>query len=85
MDVLLYLCPSMLAHDQQAPGDAFFFLLNPFQRFVTGILVSVADHPQTSNRVIDIDLSLNQAAKPWFHPYLDSADGTICGGLFPKM
>ena len=29
-----------------------------------------------------VDLALNQAAKPWFHQYLDLATGTICGGLF---
>ncbi len=32
-----------------------------------------------------VDLALNQAAKPWFHQYLDPAIGTIYGGLFPKM
>ena len=26
-----------------------------------------------------VDLALNQAAKPWFHQYLDPAKGTICG------
>ena len=24
--------------------------------------------------------ALNQAAKLWFHQYLDPAEGTICGG-----
>ena len=31
-----------------------------------------------------VDLALNQAAKPWFHQYLDLATGTICGGLFSE-
>ena len=32
-----------------------------------------------------VDLALNQAAKPWFHQYLNPAEGTICGGLCSKM
>ena len=32
----------------------------------------------------DVDLALNQAAKPWKLTNIRSI-GTICGGLFPKM
>ena len=35
---------------------------------------------KTHSQARVVDLSLNQAAKPWFHQYLDLALGAICGG-----
>lgn len=37
---------------------------------------------RTKNQGPGVDLALSQAAKPWFHQYLDPYIGTICGGLF---
>ena len=35
----------------------------------------------TKNQGPGVDLALSQAAKPWFHQYLDPYIGTICGGF----